>query len=112
NENYFKADAAYADSIELLTIQDPTARASALMTNSIDIMDRCDPKIVAVLSKKAGIAITEVAGNLHYTMPMDTTVAPFDNLDVRLALKYAIDREAILKSILRGHGVLGNDHPI
>ena len=28
------------------------------------------------------------------------------------ALKYAIDREAILNALLRGHGYLGNDHPI
>ena len=31
---------------------------------------------------------------------------------MRLALKYGVDREALLKSILRGHGTLGNDHPI
>jgi peptide/nickel transport system substrate-binding protein len=31
---------------------------------------------------------------------------------VRLAVKHAIDREALLQSILFGHGTVGNDHPI
>jgi peptide/nickel transport system substrate-binding protein len=43
---------------------------------------------------------------------MNTKIAPFDNNDVRMALKHAIDREAILKTILRGYGAVGNDHPI
>jgi peptide/nickel transport system substrate-binding protein len=37
---------------------------------------------------------------------------PFDNNDVRLALKYAIDREQWLNTIMKGYGSLGNDHPI
>jgi peptide/nickel transport system substrate-binding protein len=43
---------------------------------------------------------------------MRTDTPPFDNNEVRQALKYAVDREALLQSVLRGHGVLGNDHPI
>ena len=43
---------------------------------------------------------------------MRTTRAPYDNNDVRLALKYAIDREAVLQTVLRGYGYVGNDHPI
>jgi peptide/nickel transport system substrate-binding protein len=39
-------------------------------------------------------------------------VPPFDNNDVRLALKYAIDREELVKQILRGFGQVDNDHPI
>ena len=31
---------------------------------------------------------------------------------MRLALKYAVDRQNLLDNILRGTGVLGNDHPI
>ena len=31
---------------------------------------------------------------------------------MRLALKYAIDREALVKTILFGHGLPANDHPI
>jgi len=39
-------------------------------------------------------------------------VPPFDNNHVRLALKLGLDREQMLKTVLRGHGALGNDHPI
>ena len=48
----------------------------------------------------------------HVSMPMHMDVAPFNNQDVRTALKYAIDREATIKAVLNGHGSIGNDHPI
>jgi len=37
---------------------------------------------------------------------------PYDNNDVRLGLKYALDREEQVKKILKGYGSVGNDHPI
>jgi peptide/nickel transport system substrate-binding protein len=43
---------------------------------------------------------------------MHTNTAPFDNNDLRLALKYAIDREEMVDKILRGYGTVGNDMPI
>jgi peptide/nickel transport system substrate-binding protein len=43
---------------------------------------------------------------------MLTDRKPFDNNDVRVALKYGIDREHVLRQILQGFGTLGNDHPI
>ena len=45
-------------------------------------------------------------------MAMEIDKPPFDNPDLRLALKYAIDREQILKVLFSGYGALGNDHPI
>ena len=45
-------------------------------------------------------------------MPMFTDVEQFKNNDVRLALKHAIDRKALVQTILLGHGVPGNDSPI
>jgi peptide/nickel transport system substrate-binding protein len=41
-----------------------------------------------------------------------TNAPPYNNLDLRLALAYAADREAILKTIFRGYGKLGNDQPV
>jgi peptide/nickel transport system substrate-binding protein len=43
---------------------------------------------------------------------MRTDTPPFDNPDVRLALKYAINREEMVKRILHGYGTVGNDFPI
>ena len=45
-------------------------------------------------------------------MPMHMDVAPYNDNDVRLGLKYAMDREHMVKTILRGYGTVANDHPI
>jgi peptide/nickel transport system substrate-binding protein len=43
---------------------------------------------------------------------MRLSVAPFDNYDLRMALKYSLKRQELVDKILLGHGALGNDHPI
>jgi peptide/nickel transport system substrate-binding protein len=40
------------------------------------------------------------------------TQKPFDNADVRNALKWAINREEIAKKVFLGHALAGNDNPI
>jgi peptide/nickel transport system substrate-binding protein len=112
NPNYWKADRAYFDEVELTTISDFNARQNALVSKRVDVISRCDRKTVNLLAKRPGIKIEETTGFLHYTVPMITTTAPFDNIDVRLALKYAVDREMLLKRVMHGHGTIGNDHPI
>jgi peptide/nickel transport system substrate-binding protein len=110
--NYWKPDRAHFDGAEVLAILDVAARTNALTTGEIDAMDRVDLKTAHLLARDKNVSIEEVSGTQHYTFAMHTDVAPFDNNDVRLALKYGIDRDALVKTILRGHGVIGNDHPI
>ncbi|HEY2876350.1 MAG TPA: ABC transporter substrate-binding protein [Reyranella sp.] len=103
---------AWLDSAEMIGVADVVARQAALTSNRVDLINRADLKTVQLLGKRPGLKIEESAGRLHYSMPMDTTAEPFRNKDLRLALKYAIDREAILKTIFNGHGKVGNDQPI
>jgi peptide/nickel transport system substrate-binding protein len=112
NPNYFKEGLANFDEIEMLTIADVTARTNALTTGEIDLADRLDIKTLHLLARNQNLKIEETTGTAHYTFAMRTDTAPFDNNHVRLALKYAVDREALLQTVLRGHGVVGNDHPI
>lgn len=112
NPNYWKSDRAFFDEVETLFVADVNARTSALQSGDLDVMTNVDLKTVSLLKRAAGVNIIETTGNRHFTLPMDTRAAPFDNNDVRLALKYAIDREAWLQKILRGHGELGNDSPV
>jgi peptide/nickel transport system substrate-binding protein len=39
-------------------------------------------------------------------------IEPYADNDIRLALKYAIDRQRIVKTVLNGYGVVGDDQPI
>ena len=112
NPNYYKSGFGHFDEVEVITIADVAARTNALTTGEIDAMDRVDLKTAHLLKRRKGVKIVETSGTQHYTFTMRADTPPFDNNDVRLALKYAVDREAILKTVLRGHGVLGNDHPI
>jgi len=112
NPNYFKEGLPYFNEVETLGINDVVARTNALRTGGIDIMNRPDRKTLHLLKNISGIQIMETFGTKHYTFPMLTDRNPYDNNNVRLALKYAIDREQILKNILHGYGTLGNDHPI
>ena len=112
NPNYWKDGAAHADTIDLQSITDPAARQNALITGEVDCIDRVELKTLALMSRKPGVIIEEGAGPLHYTFPMMTKMAPFDNLELRKALKFAINRQDIVDKILFGHGVVGNDHPI
>ena len=112
NPNYFSDKVAHFDTAELLVIADAAARNNALVTGVVDLIDKLDLKTVHLLEKNADVEILDVTGTLHYTLPMNTTKAPFDNNDIRLALKHAINREELLDKILLGHGAIGNDHPI
>ena len=112
NPNYFKSDRAWFDEIEILGINDVNARTNALKTGQIDVMNRCDLKTVHLFKRMPGIQVMRQDGFKHFTFAMRTDTAPYDNNDVRLALKYAVDREQMVKTILRGYGQVGNDHPI
>ena len=112
NSNYWKADRAHFDEVETIGIVDATSRVVALNTGQIDAMNRFQLNLTHLLSRARDIQIINVTGTKHYSIPMLTDREPYNNNDVRLALKYAINREDLLKKIVRGYGTVGNDHPI
>jgi len=112
NPNYHITDAPWFDDVTLLSINDIAARTNALITGEVDYIDDCDLKTLDLLKSRSNIEVDSVTGGSHYVAPMNVTVAPFDNVDVRLALKWAIDREDIVRKIFYGYGQAGNDNPI
>ena len=112
NPNYFKSEGPNFDSVELLTIADVTARTNGLNTGELHYIDRIDLTTIDLLKRNPQLDITDVSGFGHYVAPMNVTVPPFDNVDVRTALKWAIDREDLVRKILHGYGKAGNDNPI
>lgn len=112
NENYWKEGRAWFDSVENLFIADATARTTSVTSGSAHSMSNLDLKVVSLLERTPTVRVLPITGNKHAVLPMFTDTAPFDNVDVRLALKYAINREEFVKKIIFGQGELGNDTPI
>ncbi len=112
NPNYYKEGLAHFDSVEMISLLDVAARQNALMNGDAEAIGRLDPKTVSLMARNPNISILEKTGTLHYTFPMRVDTAPFDNYDLRMALKLSIKRQEMVDKILFGHGALGNDHPI
>ncbi|MGB0846623.1 MAG: ABC transporter substrate-binding protein [Thiolinea sp.] len=110
--DYWNENEGHVDTAEILTVADVAARTNALTTGEADVIDRLDIKTLHLLKRKPGVKIMETSGNAHYSMPMRCDTDPYKSNDVRMALKLSMDREALLQNVLRGHGYVGNDHPI
>ncbi|MGF1592741.1 MAG: ABC transporter substrate-binding protein [Kiloniellaceae bacterium] len=112
NPNDWRDDRGYVDSVEILVINDATARTAAISSNQLHFINRVDPKTVDLLKRSPNLSIENTSGRGHYVFIMHCDKEPFVNNDLRLALKYAMDREAMVETILRGFGKVGNDFPI
>jgi peptide/nickel transport system substrate-binding protein len=110
--DYWKEGRGHLDAVEITVINDGSARLNALISGQIDAINRVDHKAVALLSKSPKIQIVRAPGGWHAVIAMQCDKAPYDNADIRMAMKLATDREQILKALFSGYGTVGNDHPI
>ena len=111
--DHYKGDSAgFFDEVEYIAINDNTARMNALLTGQVDTINRIDFKTEGLLKANPALRIQEVTGNQHYSFPMLTNTSPYNDVNVRKALKYGINRQELVDKILLGHGAVGNDTPI
>jgi peptide/nickel transport system substrate-binding protein len=110
--DYWDTTRGHYDGVEIIIINDSTARNSALQSGQVHVINRVEPKVAKLLARDAGINVTNTPGRGHYVFIMHCNTAPFDNNDLRLALKYSINREEMVDKILDGYGSVGNDTPI
>jgi len=100
------------DAVEMLSVVDLNARTTALVSGDVDMIDKLDLKTVGLLGRKPGVEINSIAGPQYYSFAARCDTAPFNDVNVRLALKHAINRQELVDKILFGHGTVGNDQPI
>ncbi|TRW99476.1 ABC transporter substrate-binding protein [Paracoccus sp. M683] len=110
--NYWDDSRGHFEGVEMVVINDATARNAALQSGQVHIINKVDPKVAALLSRAPGLQVKRVAGRGHNVFVMHCDTAPFDNADLRMALKLAVNREEMVEKILQGYGTVGNDIPI
>src|SRR5437870_7239615 len=95
------------DRLILVPIRDADARLQALKTGTIDInTDIAADQVEALRSDSKFTTSSNTARHIWHVLLNQKTVPQLVDKRVRLALNYAVNKEAIVKDILRGTGTV------
>ncbi|GAA0998118.1 ABC transporter substrate-binding protein [Acrocarpospora macrocephala] len=96
------AKAAKAARIELMLNSDSTATFNALRSGQLDIASILPNE--AKNAESLGFTIKATGGLGYYHLHLNRSLPPFDNVKVRQAMNFAIDRQAIFNALGFGFG--------
>jgi peptide/nickel transport system substrate-binding protein len=109
-DGYWKANCGNFDAVQILYINDTGTRTAALRSGEIDGANRLDPRTVDFLIRDPQLTVVRTRGTgSRFCFEMDTSSGPFKDPNLRLAMKYGINREQIIKTVFNGYATLGND---
>lgn len=94
-EEYFDADNISIETIRARIIGEDTVAMLALKTGEVDVGVFQDYSVFEALKALPGIITKSKASNTINWIMLNTKVKPFDDVRVRKALAYAIDRDEI-----------------
>ena len=105
NKEYWKPGLPYLDRIEFKIMKDGVTRATALRAGEVDYVSWLPREHVDRVAKESKIQVWTGKGSSTAFSAFNVSRKPFDDQRVRIALAgYGIDRRAIAKAALLGHG--------
>jgi peptide/nickel transport system substrate-binding protein len=109
NKNYWKSGLPYVDTLTIIDFSDNTALQNAVTTGVIHGAGAFDgPELTALASASGVKTVASHTGAITpFTMRVDQ--APFNDVNVRQALRLLVDRQQLINSGLAGYGVVAND---
>lgn len=108
NDNYWISGKPYVDSVVMDDFSDEASQVNALLSGQATCCDQMSSDDVA--SIKGGGKVVNVwdsPGWVPFTMRLDEP--PFNDNNVRQAMRYAVDRQQYKEIVYGGYGFLGND---
>lgn len=83
-------------------VADPGQRANLLRSGDASIATQLRPADQVALRDAGEAQIFEAPTNAYVYVPLTTTMAPFDNVDVRRAFAHAVPYDLIMKDVYNG----------
>lgn len=108
NENYW-GEPATLDGLVFRPIVNPQSRLAALEAGEVDFIVNPPPEDVERLQVNPDFQVVAKLGQHTWWVALNCQRPPFDNVLVRQAVHYAIDKKAIVESILRNTGIVANN---
>lgn len=106
NPNYW-GGAPKVDHLNYRFIAEPATQAAELQAGRVDVANQIPLAMINTIKKDPKLGVVSMDGPVALALRYDTKRGIMQNRDVRKALTMAVDRNAIIKSVL-----LGNAKPI
>ncbi len=100
---YWQEGLPYIDRVVFRPIPEPSTRVVELRTGGVDLLNEVPFKDVAALEKEPRLRVYRVMGVVRDHVGFNVSKPPFqNNLNLRKAIAWAIDRDTIIESIMYG----------
>src|SRR5690625_1318910 len=107
NEDYFKG-APSIDKLIFKPITESETRLAELEVGNLDLIVNVPPDNLQYLREDDRVQVLEEPSMHVWWTAFNTQIEPFDDVRVRQAFNYAINKESIIENILQGTGELAN----
>ncbi len=104
NPHYWQKPYPYLDELRFDVLTDDNTRMLKFRSGELDIATNVPPNQVEPLKKVKGVVVKLFPQMRYDYIYYNHARKPINDVRVRRALNYAIDRQAILKSVLFGYG--------
>ena len=108
NPDYFVEGLPLLDNLIYREVPEASVRLANLVASQSDIMEQVPPESYDIFSQAPGIVAGSGPSTRRAGIMFNCTKAPLNDARVRQALSYAIDRQAIIDTVLSGNGLPGN----
>jgi glutathione transport system substrate-binding protein len=105
NEQYWKPGLPKVDTLTIRSIPENGARLAMLQAGEAQYIYPMPPELVKVLAKSPKLDVVSAPSIYARYVALNTLRKPFDDIRVREALNYAVDKTAFLKVVFGGYGV-------
>ena len=102
DENYYVQGLPYLDRVIYRPIPDDTSRTVALVRGDVDIVLDVPVSQLGRLQDRDDVILQGTPGTFWEYIGINTDVSPFDDVRVRQAIAWAVDRDAVNRSVHRG----------
>jgi len=93
--------------VRYLIVPNDNTRVLMLESKKADVIENPPGNLVSQIDKTPGLSVQLFPSTRVDFIQLDEHFKPFKNADVRAALNYAIDRNAIVKLAYQGHAIPG-----
>ncbi len=104
NKDYYVAGQPYLDGIRINVVPDESGLTAALRTKAADMAIITNANVARTLRTEGGVTLSAKPSLSYNLLFVNTKRKPLDNLKVRQAIAYAIDRKAIIDAVAFGEG--------